>query len=469
VRRATGGALSSAIAAFVVFAFLTACGVGALALIGVALSPRRLVERAALAPLVGAAWVGIAGATLGALGARLGIVGLVVLSLATFAAGAARVVRAVPSEETPQPRPPRVHELALAAGGLAVAVTVCTLAVLDSYGKAVAEYDGWAMWGMKARALATLGSADPAVFASEAYTRLHLEYPLLLPSLNALPLELADAYGTTLVTSSMAIGVAGVLAILGVWLGRVRVAVLLPCVAATAAIPAVFLQLQTGYADVPLAMFVAAGVCAAARWLADGDGPWLALATLFLAAAVLTKNEGLLFAVAALVPLLVLAAGRRRHVLYAGLVVLLAYAPWRVYTAVHDLGAPDYDLSSSFDVDFVADRLDRAPVAAQELLEIALDRNRFGIALVFALAVVVAALALGGRRVGAFAIAFAGLALAGLTWIYVLTPYELDYFLSTNAERVVVAPLLALVALTPLLIDETARALSGEERPGAPD
>lgn len=421
-------------------------------------APRELLPDAALAPLAGAAWAGIVGAMLATAGARLGVAGLVVLTLVTGAAGGVRLARARTRAKTTTSRPVGVHEWSLAGVGLGLVVGLSALAVLDSRDKPLAEYDGWAMWGMKARALATLERADPAVFAGDAYSRLHLEYPLLLPSLNALPLELASGYSShTLVASCLALGLCGLLAVFGIWRGRVRAAVLLPCLAALAAIPAFFLQLQTGYADVTLAVFVAAGLAAAARWLADSEAAWLALATLFLAASVLTKNEGLLFALAVLLPLLVLASGRRAKVALSGLVVLLAYAPWRAYTSIHDLSSPDYDLSSSFDLDFVAGRLDRAPTAARELLETALDPDRFGLALVFGLAAAVGALVLGQPRLGALVAGFAVLSLAGLAWIYVLTPHELGFFLSTNAERVVVSPLLGLVAVAPLLIEDSAR------------
>jgi hypothetical protein len=463
LRRPQEGALSGAAAVVVVFALLSVCGAGVVALLGLARTARELLANWAIVPLAGAAWAGIAGATLGTVGSRLGVIGLVILTLATCAAGGVRVARARTPGSQELRRSVGLLELALAGGGLLLVVALSALAVYDSRDKPLAEYDGWAMWGMKARALASLDGADAAVFASDAYARLHLEYPLLLPSLNGLPLELASGYSShTVVLSCLALGLAGLFALFGIWRGRVRTAVLLPCLAALAAIPAFFLQLQTGYADVPVAVFVATGLAASARWLADPEDSWLALATLFLAAAVLTKNEGLLFALAVLLPLWALAAGRRAKVALAGFVALLAYAPWRAYTAVHDLGSPDYDLSKSLDVDFVADRLDRAPTAARELLETALDPDRFGLALVFGATVTVVALALGRRRIAGLTAAFAALSLAGLTWVYVLTPHELGFFLSTNADRVVVAPLLGLMALAPLLIEDTARALEAE-------
>jgi hypothetical protein len=353
--------------------------------------------------------------------------------------------------------------LASVVASLGAMAVVAAFALAGFRDKPLAEYDGWAIWGMKARALATLGSADQAVFASDAYARLHLEYPLLLPTLHALPLQAADGFASnTVLLSALAIGVAGLLAIWAILREAVQAPVLLAFVAAIACAPAFLLQLQTGYADVPLAVLVAAGLAASGRWLVRDEGPWLALAALFFAAAALTKNEGMLFASSALVPLLAVARQRRRAVAAALAAVALTYVPWRVYMLVHDLEAPDYDLSSSFDIPFVAGRLDRVPVAGEQLLRDALEPRQLGLLLVLGLASVLVALLAGRRELGLLAGGFALLSFAGLTWIYVLTPYDVAFFLSTNSTRVVVTPVLALAALTPLLVAESSRALGGE-------
>ena len=137
------------------------------------------------------AWVGIVAATLATLGSRLSVVGLLLLTVATCAAGVVRVARQT-DRGSPFTRVPRARSL---FDGLATASALLALGVVSLFAlalflvKPLAEYDGWAMWGMKSRALAALGG-DPGVFASPAYGRLHLEYPLLLPSLHALPLQL---------------------------------------------------------------------------------------------------------------------------------------------------------------------------------------------------------------------------------------------------------------------------------------
>lgn len=455
--------MTSGLAVAVVALVQTIAGLGVLAACGIGSTAREVLRNAAVAPLAGMAWTGVVGTTLATLGARLSLVGLVLVTGATCAVGAARVARSRDDPRPPGAVPPirSWFDRAAVAGSLLALAAVTATALSFFRVKPLAEYDGWAMWGMKSRALAVLDGADPAVFASPAYGRLHLEYPLLLPSLHALPLQLRDSFSSNVVVlSCFAVGLAGLAAVWGLMRDRVRAPILLPFVAALATAPGLFGQLATGYADVPLAMFVAAGTVAAARWFLDDARAWLVLTTLFVAAAALTKNEGLLFGAATYVALLVAAEGRRRPVLLSGLLVGLVYAPWRAYVAIHDLGAPDYDLSSSFNVPFVVRRLDRAPEAAEGLLRRAVDDAQFGPLLVLGAFAVVMALLVGPRRLGVFGAAYGLLSLAGLTWIYVLTPNDVSDYLSSNGDRIVVSLVVGLTALAPLLLDESVRELA---------
>jgi hypothetical protein len=457
--------VSGAAAVALVAVLLTLCGLGALAILGVARSRSELAYRAGLAPLAGIAWAGIAGATLATAGTRLSLAGLVVLTAATCAGGALRILRRATVPEPSEPVRRSRLELTLVVVALASIAALCVAALAAFHDKPVAEYDGWAIWATKAKAIAVLGSADPAVFAGEAYERLHLEYPLLVPAVHALPLQALDHYSSpAIILQCLVIGAAGLLALWALLRDRVRPVLLLAFLAATLAMPAFLVQLGTGYADVPLALFIAVGLAAAARWLVDDGAPWLALTTLFFAAAALTKNEGLLFAASTYVPLLLVASGRRRAVGLSAAVVALLYAPWRAYTAFHHLETPDYDLSSSFDVSWVAGRLDRGPPAARALLGEALELRQYGLLLFLGVCAAALALAFGPRSLGVLAAGFALLSLAGLSWIYVLTPYDLAFYLSTNKDRIVMSLVVGLAALAPLLVEETVRAVSARRR-----
>jgi hypothetical protein len=455
--------VSNAAAVISVVLMQTLAGLGVLAAIGLVRTFRDLARNLALAPLAGMAWTGVVAATLATFGSRLSAVGLAALTLATCAAGAVAVRR---RSSTPyalgRTRAAQSWlERAVVVGALLALAAVVVAAAALFRVKPLAEYDGWAMWGMKSRAIAALGAADPGVFASAAYSRLHLEYPLLLPSLHALPLQLEDGFSSnTVVLSCFAIGLAGLAAVWGLLRNRVRASILLPFVAALATAPAFFGQLATGYADVPVATFVAAGVVASGRWLLDEERAWLALMTLFVAAATLTKDEGLLFGVATYVALFIAAEGRRRAVGLSALLVALVYAPWRAYVAINDLGGAPYDLSSSFNFPWIVGRLDRIPTAADGLLSRALDAQQFTVILLLGVAAIVSVLVFGPRRLGVLAGGFSAFSFAGLTWIYVLAREEVDVFMSTNGDRVIVSIIVGLVAIAPLLFEEAARQLA---------
>src|SRR5262249_60152202 len=86
-------------------------------------------------------------------------------------------------------------------------------------------------------------------------------------------------------------------------------------------------QLASNLADIPLAFLVALGVVGLARSLQEDGTGLLPFAALMLGAATLTKPEGLLFAIAALVPFIAIA--RTRASLLTALSVALILAPWR--------------------------------------------------------------------------------------------------------------------------------------------
>src|SRR5439155_7051179 len=201
--------------------------------------------------------------------------------------------------------------------------------------KPLNDYDGWAIWGVKAKALTLFGWADPAFFAAHAAAPIQHGYPLLVPSLEAVAARPMGGFDPRAIhLQFLLLGVAGVAALHGLLHDLVPPFLLWPWLVALAASPAVVGQLLTAYADIPVALFAAAGLAAAARWVDDGRPRTLALATAFFAAAVLTKNEGAIFAGAAYVALL-LATRRWRPLLLSALAVEAALLPWQIWLALH--------------------------------------------------------------------------------------------------------------------------------------
>ncbi len=216
------------------------------------------------------------------------------------------------------------------------------------------EWDGWAIWGTRSRALYEFGGATGPVFTSDVY--LPLQHPLLLPSLDAIDFRAMGTYDPTLVHVQLALLAFGFL--LGfVSLLRDRVPLALVGATALAVLSAepVLKQLSTGLADVPLAFFVALGLLGTGRWLASGERWALVAGTLFLGAATLTKSEGLFFALAALLALAPFAWSRRRELGVAAAAVVAIVLPWRLFVSLRDLPLVEYRFRDAVSPAYLSD------------------------------------------------------------------------------------------------------------------
>jgi hypothetical protein len=386
--------------------------------------------------LAGLAVVGIVSAHLALVHVSFGWTGLALLAVAALVV----TWRVLPRRWA---SPGRISAWGVA--GVAALVAFLVHAWPTFAAKPLDDYDGWAIWGMKAKALTELGWADPALFAAAAAEPAHRDYPLLLPSLEAVASRAMGGFDPRLVhLQFLLFGIAGVAALHGLLRDRVQPWLLWPFLVALVAAPAVGGQLLTAYADVPLALFVAAGLVAAARWIDDPEPRTLALATLFFAAACLTKNEGIVFVAAAYVGL-ALATRRLKPILLSALAVELALLPWQIWLAVHRIGS---------DVVISLDSLDLGhpgigPSALRELLEYAFSLEQWPLLLpLFLVAVVLAAPA----RLALFAGTWALVSMLGLATIYVVSELEWSNYLAYSGDRVIDSVLVGAVSLTPLLL-----------------
>src|SRR5256886_10782921 len=280
-------------------------GLGVLPLLGVARSWRELVSRSGLAYLCGLVLVGIVAAHLALVHVAVGWIGLAVLPACALAAALWRL------RGTARPVLKR-------PGWVDVAGTAAFVALVVEYARAfrvapLNRYDAWAIWALKGHALYSFGWADPVVFAGASYRFANLDYPLLLPSLEAIDFRAMGAFDTRLLhVQFLLFLVAAVLALVALLRDLVPPIVLWISVLALALAPAVFDQLLTAYADLPLALVFGVGVAAAGRWVLTNERWALALATFCFAGALLTKNEGSLFVLAVFLGLVAVAHARWR-------------------------------------------------------------------------------------------------------------------------------------------------------------
>jgi hypothetical protein len=402
-----------------------------------------VTRRLGLAYIVGVSGVGIATAHLALVHVPIGLLELVVVTVALVLYR----WRRRPIEHVLPGRPDIVGGVLLV---LALGLIVKASAAFAV--RPLIEWDGWAIWAMKARALYDFGGAQHDVFTTGPYAP--LQHPLLLPSLEATGFRAIGSYDGTLIHLQLALLALGFVA--GLWtLLRERVAAPLAGVAVFAIVAAesVLKQLAGNLADIPLALFVALGLVCLGRWVVEDDRGLLALAALFLGAATLTKPEGLLFATAALLAAIV---AWRRDLVWAALGVAAIYAPWRIFVAVHHLQNQEYSLGDALSPSYLADRSERLRPAVSGVWH-QVWASGWSWLVPFALLSLAAALLARKWRLSAFAVVWAVLSFWGIVLVFWISVVPIQLTLLWAAYRTVASLVIGAAALAPLLAGEAWR------------
>jgi hypothetical protein len=361
---------------------------------------------------------------------------------------------------------PRPRGLALLAGGLALGALA--LLAVDLWWQPLGQWDAWAQWTAKARSLVLFDGIDTSIFGSDAYRRWNPDYPTLVPAIEAADFGFMGEFDTRAIHVQFWLVLAGfLLALVELLVDRVEAILVWSTVLLLAVAPAVHLQTAWAQADLPVAVFFALAGVSAWIWLAESDRLALRLACVFSAGALATKFEGRIFVAALFVVLLATLAvtDRRRLVptlaagaLTAGIVVV----PWAIWTSSHGVSG----IFSTSVADALGrpllEQLDRIPVAAARIAREANDPSWLLAVPLFVVACVLAWRI--ARHTVVFAAATAGVAVAGLVFVYWTTPLDPSWHLDRSARRVVVGPLFFVAAMTPLLLSQ---ALEGRRSAGA--
>ncbi len=432
-----------------------ALGVGVIGLVRAARSWRELVSRLGLAYLAGICIVGIAAAELAVANVALGIPGLAVVATIILVAGLVRFARGlepnVREDETCLWGSRLIGAAALVQTGLLLAVAGTAFAVRPLW-----EWDGWAIWGFKARALYAFGGVSNAAFESHAYVHHMQDYPLFLPALEATAYRAMGGVDERLVhlqLLGLAVGFVG--ALWALLRPRVPAELLGLSVLAMIAAPGVLDGLAANYADVPLAIFVALGLAALARWLLEPSATHLiSWSALFFAAAALTKNEGTLLVGAALAAALVVSS-RRKPLLLAAAAAFAPLVPWRVFVAVHHLHDPGLTPDELRPSSLAQHTGRLAPAASRIVRELVFAPH--GLLVPMTVVAVAAALTAGRARLAVFVVVWFALSFAGFVLVYWASSLQLDWYLATSAPRIVASFIIGGAAIAPLLAGEAWR------------
>ena len=382
------------------------------------------------------------------------------LVLAAAGAALTRVVPAGPRVDVELPDGRR--RIALLATGAAVALASVLVLVRSVFWNGLFHADVWSFWIPKAKTIYYFDGLDTA--AGGFTSQVSPDYPPLKPAVDAAVFAFTgDADPLLLPPHSAMLSVAFLAAAIGVlW----RLAD--PVVAAAAGVVLVALPgfrdlAGSSLADEALAVLFALACLLSVEWLLRRDPRSLALASLLLAACVLTKNEGALLA-AALVGALLVVGRPRRNVVLAALAPASAFAVWRAWLVAHDVPRnPAQRFENIADSAYLADHVDQLAHGVGRLAGESADPRLWSAAV--PLAVFVAVVVMGRRtRLGVLAAGVPVASLAGFAVIYWIGPnrlfaFEPEYtFIEDNVGRVVAPVALASATLLPLLVSEAVRA-----------
>lgn len=325
----------------------------------------------------------------------------------------------------------------------------------------LSAWDAWAFWVPKAEAIYFFEGLDEQFFREIA----NPAYPPLVPALEASAfLFMGSPDVVTLhvqfwfFLSGFTAAVAGLLA------PRVRPLLLWPFVLLTLVAPRVVGRTLDPQGDFLLDYFFALAAGLVVLWILERE-PWLlACASILLAAALVTKRDGLLL-VACILAAAVVASWREWRFAWPrlGLVAAIAVAaslPWRAWFTSRDLTGelPAAGLLAIFD------HPDRAWPALESAASIVFDYDLWLLVVPLALAAVALAFLGGARVLPTYALTLYAVAIAGLVWVlWSFTELELPFVQDESVNpivRLTGSIVAASAVLVPLLLEA---AWSGED------
>jgi hypothetical protein len=394
-------------------------GLGALSLVGKRARPP--VELFGFAATLGMGATGTLLIWLSMVGlrpSRWSVMALAVMSVAILCVRRVRVQRACEAMQ---------WMLLLPAGLLVYLIIVVAAA---SWALPLWETDAFVIWGLKAKVLA--GEAlrpRPEYFTDRTLSFSHLDYPLLLPML--------DAAGFSRLLSPLtyvALGAVVYSAVRAAPLARVPAAMI---VALLLGAPAVVRWAGAGVADPLVALFAAAAVASTIR---RDDLPIAAACCAFL---VMTKLEGMVLA--ALLCVAMLALHRSRFGIACVTGAILTALPWIAWSL--DLPRTHEDYGSRISPANVLRNLDKLPTVLAALGRQILDLRAWGMLWpLLALAAAIGFRAFRDMRVIAVWFILIGQMLAFIV-AYLVTPWNLAELIPMTQHRLLlqIAPLTAIL------------------------
>ena len=322
--------------------------------------------------------------------------------------------------------------------------------------KPLTEWDAWAMWTMKAKALIVYGNLGVADWIGYG----HPDYPLLVPMLQSFTFRFMGSMNTEVLHVEYALitlaFVATVWRVLG---GRLGAAVAAAWALYVLLLPGLEVNVPDALGDVPVAVFASLAAFSFALWLRDRSMDWLCLYAIFGAAAVWTKNEGLsaMVMIALVGVLLSIRRPLLRNVVppvVASVAIYVLFLPWTAWLKQQGIGH-DRNLAAGLHPTLLFRERARAFHALSDLWsQLSSIDTWFALPYLSLLLVVVALACRRGLRVAAFSLLVPAGLLLSYVVIYTIStdPLGLDWYLSTSSSRVVTSVGLIVATLLPVQV-----------------
>lgn len=275
------------------------------------------------------------------------------------------------------------------------------------------EFDAWAFWVPKAKAIYYFGALDDQFFRE----LINQAYPPLVPILEAAAFHFmgaADVVTVHLQLWFLFVGFVG--AVVGLLSGRVHPLFLWSPMLLMLVAPHIGGHLYQPTADFLIDELFAVAALLIALWLLDREDWELVAAGVLLAAVMLTKREGYAFAASAILAALIVTATERRtswpKLVAVGAVAAAATVPWRVFLAVRHLGGggPEAGGTGLFA------NIDRAWPSLRLALSTLFDYHLWLVVTPLAVIAIAAAFAAGGRTLPLYTTLLCLFALAAFTY-----------------------------------------------------
>lgn len=368
----------------------------------------------------------------------------------------------------PHPRWPDSVALPLVSVSAAFFASL-TLLVLEALFRAdrltgLSEYDAWAFWVPKAKAIFFLGGLDEQFFRSLPAP----SYPPLVPALEASAFHFMGSPDVvTLHLQFWFFFVGFVAAVVGLLAQRVPPLLLWPPALVVLVAPQIIDRALQPQADLLLDELMGLAALLVGLWVLDRRNWQLVAATLLLAGAMLTKREGFLLTACVITAALAVSWREvRRAWPPLLLLALLAFLPslsWRIWFSTRGLPS---DVPASGGTGLIH-HLDRAWPSLKLTLRVLFTYDLWLIVLPVLLLAVVAAFLARKTALAAYAILVIVFSTAGFTWITWSFP---TLPITENAAlnpiiRAIGSIVLASAGLIPLLL---AAAWNPKTAPGRP-